>query len=111
MTRALDGKPLPQPMARSQRFGWTERRLNDPDAGLYVSVVAQDFVDAYILETGAPYEETLWGARRCPQLGRDLAELARGGVLRRGRTGLQGLAGQGFPRWVWNYRSARRATA
>lgn len=75
------------------------------------NVLDQDFVDSYVEATKAPSQFMLWGADRCPQLGKDLSYLHKQCVLMRVRTGIQGLAGQGFPKWVWSYRLTDSAEA
>ena len=65
-----------------------------------------EFVDAYIEATEAPFGATNYGANKCPQLGRDLSAMFNDGVLKRERMGIDGMAGMGFPRWVYLYRLA-----
>jgi len=65
----------------------------------------QDFVDAYIVATGAGFTPKILGAPACDQLIRDLKELHGQGVLTRHRSGVQGM-GSGWPKWVWAYRVA-----
>ena len=52
-----------------------------------------------------------YGADKCLQLGRDLSFLARRGVLVRHRASVTGVAGMGFPKWVWSYRLPTGSTA
>lgn len=52
--------------------------------------------------TLASYIFQHFGAHRCPQLGRDLAEMWRNKLLRRGSIGISG-AESGFPKWVYVY--------
>jgi hypothetical protein len=68
-----------------------------------MDVLNANFVNNYIAATNAKFIAQPFGADKCPMLGSDLSELARGGYLRRTRTGLQGMGGMGFPRWVWSY--------
>lgn len=76
-----------------------------------VDVLNRDFVDEYVDATGAKADCMPYGADKCPTLGRDLAALHKAGKLDRYATGLQGLAGMGFPRWVYVYRLKQTATA
>jgi hypothetical protein len=71
--------------------------------GGYVDVLNRDFVDYFIAETGAPHRVTSYGAFKCPTLGSDLSTMARRYMLKRGRTGIEGMAGMGFPTWVYTY--------
>lgn len=68
-----------------------------------VDVLNRNFVDRYVDATGAKAIGMFYGADKCPQLGRDLSALHADMKLRRHRTGIQGLAGMGFPLWVWSY--------
>lgn len=68
-----------------------------------VDVLNSYFVDDYIDATGAKADGMPYGADKCPQLGRDLSALYKAYKLRRHSTGIEGLAGMGFPRWVWSY--------
>ncbi len=69
----------------------------------WVDVLNSDFVDDYLEATGAAFSPMMYGAHRCKQLGKDLAGLYKLGKLRRHTTGIEGLAGMGFPRWVYAY--------
>ncbi len=62
------------------------------------------FVVDYIEATNAKFDPMPYGAHKCAQLGRDLSELAARGMLQRHRTGIEGMAGMGFPKWVWSYK-------
>jgi len=63
-------------------------------------------VDEYVEATGADFDVMPYGANKCPLMGRDLSAMARSParLLERHRTGIEGMAGMGFPRWVWSYR-------
>ena len=65
-------------------------------------VLDDAFVRAYIKATDVPWRETMWGAPKCPTLGRDLAALAAQGRLNRYRVGMSNWQ-PGFPKWVWSY--------
>lgn len=69
-----------------------------------VDVVSADFVNHYLERTGVSCYPMPYGAHKCPDLGRTLARMERTGDLDRHRTGLRGMGGMGFPRWVWSYR-------
>lgn len=62
------------------------------------------FVVDYIEATDAKFDPMPYGAAKCAMLGRDLSELAARGMLQRYRTGIEGMAGMGFPKWVWSYK-------
>ena len=68
-----------------------------------VDVLNSDFVTAYILETDAQFVDMPYGAHKCPRLGEDLTALYKQKQLARSTCGLEGLAGMGFPRWVYTY--------
>ena len=68
-----------------------------------VDVLNRDFVDAYVSATNAKAVAVPYGADKCPQLGRDMSAMHAAGKLKRHTTGIEGLAGMGFPRWVWSY--------
>lgn len=68
-----------------------------------MDVLNADLVADYIDATGAKFAMMMYGADKCRQLGTDLSRMASLGYLTRHRTGLEGLAGMGFPRWVWVY--------
>jgi hypothetical protein len=89
------------------RYEWIENHMRSDRllARGGVDILDRDFVDSYIEATQARHQDTNWGASKCPQLGRDLAEMVKMGVLRRSRVGLSGGAWMsGFPKWVWCYR-------
>ena len=68
-----------------------------------VDVLDSKFVDDYLQATGAKHSMMMYGAHKCRQLGRDLAALADIKQLERQRIGIGGMAGMGFPSWVWSY--------
>jgi hypothetical protein len=97
-------------MKPHERRKWLYNAIKGERGG--VDVLYADFVDAYMEATGAKCYPQMWGAHKCPQLGRDLSQMARDGALRRHRAGLSGGAWQpGFPKWVWSYEIGRGHTA
>lgn len=89
-------------MTRTEREAWlVERVLAEPGGA---DVCNRDFVDDYTDATGAAYRVTNYGANKCRSLGEDLARLVKQRRLSRSRTGIEGMAGMGFPRWVWLYK-------
>lgn len=93
-------------MQGEARYAWIEQWLSHQPLGLSVDVLDRDFVDDYVAATGARVKVMPYGADKCPQLGCDLSWMAARGRLLRSRTGICGLAGMGFPKWVWTYRLA-----
>lgn len=92
-------------MKRAEREAWLVAHVLAVPGG--ADVCNRDFVDAYIEATGAAYRGTHYGAYKCRMLGSDLARLVKQRRLSRSRTGIQGMAGMGFPRWVWLYRKPK----
>lgn len=93
-------------MTPKAREDWLIKRIQQ-EIGACVDVLNNDFVRDYIEAAGANYRETMWGAPKCPQLGKDLSRMATewGARLKRSRTSLGDMGtGLGFPRWVWSYR-------
>lgn len=90
-------------MKPSQRYDWLEQAIRQ-QPGRSVDVLNRDFVDDYAAATGAKVVISPFGANWCDRLGRDLLAMKRAGLLKRNRVGIQGMAGMGFPRWVWSYR-------
>lgn len=97
-------------MKPQERLDWIERHVRDNNqlSRGGVDVLNSDFVDAYIDATKAAFRPTNYGAYKCAQLGRDLAKMVDQGIMRRHRIGIEGLAGMGFPRWVWSYTLTHR---
>lgn len=95
---------IPHKMPVGQRREWLLQyiRARHPREG--VDVLNRYFVDDYADATSAKVEIMMWGANRCPQLGRDLLSMYKVGQLERGRIGLAGNWQPGFPKWVWSYR-------
>lgn len=80
------------------------RARTQSDSSPYrVDVLDSSFVWDYIEHTDAKCAVMPYGAPKCPQLGRDLSALFDSNKLRRSSTGLEGMAGMGFPRWVYSY--------
>lgn len=70
-----------------------------------VDILNSDFVVDYCEANEVPAAVQWFGAPKCKTLGADLGRLFREGYLTRGRVGISdGLSGQGFPKWVYNYR-------
>lgn len=90
-------KPI---MKHSMRVAWL---LNEVKHRIFVNVLNQDFSDGYIKITNAPHEIMLYGANRCPMLGRDLSKMYRAGLLCRDVTGVEDARSLQFPTWVWTY--------
>ncbi|WP_323016431.1 hypothetical protein [Castellaniella sp.] len=94
-------------MKPSERYAWIEEYLHGKLVGESVDVLDKHFFDAYIEATGAKCSIMIYGADKCQQLGRDLSGMHKMGRLTRHATGLEGMAGMGFPRWVYVYRLPR----
>ncbi len=71
-----------------------------------VDVLDADFVDYFVGATKSPHSVQPYGASKCPILGAALSKMASEGSLTRTRTGVHGVAGMGFPKWVWVYELA-----
>lgn len=69
----------------------------------HADVMNSDFVDRYVAAFGMAHKVCCWGANVCPQLGKDLAQMAKCSALKRWRVGLGSNWQPGFPRWVWGY--------
>lgn len=69
----------------------------------YLDVLNRCAVDEYAEATGAHFDVMPYGANKCPRMGRDLSAMADAGLLNRHASGISGLSGMGFPRWVWSY--------
>jgi hypothetical protein len=70
----------------------------------YVDTLCADFVDAYIEYSEVSFKPMVLGAHRCDQLAADLKKLCDQGYLQRHASGVQGMSGMGFPKWIWSYR-------
>lgn len=89
---------------------WLRERNNRGGSEERVDVLYSDFVIDYIEATGASSKLQMFGAPKCPQLGRDLGAMHAAGILKRHATGLSpGDASMGFPKWVWSYHLPRDA--
>ena len=100
-------------MKPTDRYDWIEKYLRQhgtDSAPASVDVLNRYFVDDYVTATGATALVMPFGANRCVQLGRDLSAMHTLGLLRRYTSGLEGLSGMGFPRWVYSYRLAKVTT-
>jgi hypothetical protein len=94
-------------MKPAERREWILEHLRQRTSSAgpaWVDVLDRWFVDAYAEHTGARVDVMPFGANKCRTLGADLAALHREGKLHRRATGIEGLAGMGFPRWVYTYR-------
>jgi hypothetical protein len=87
-----------------QRRRWLINWLKAQPEGSWMDVLNAHFVADYIEATEAKFYAMPYGAHKCPQLGRDLTRMHKEGALTRSTTGIQGMAGQGFPRWVYTYK-------
>jgi hypothetical protein len=69
----------------------------------HADVLNRPFMLAYI-EKFSPkkWTETMYGAPRCPEVGRLLSSMAKGGILKKSATGLSGMEA-GFPNWIYVY--------
>ena len=96
-------------MKPKQRYEWIEQYLLKQLQlhGKYAegcNIVDRYFVDQYIEAVQCSFYPMYYGADKCPQLGRDLARMHKVGRLKRSRCGIEGMAGMGFPRWVYIYK-------
>jgi hypothetical protein len=87
---------------KSDRHAWiikaiTERRYVSAD------VLSTDFVTDFAQDNEVNTRIQMFGAPKCDRLGEDLADLYKSGQLTRHATGLTGMAGMGFPPWVYVY--------
>lgn len=91
-------------MSKAERHAWLLDYLTYrmDHIGGRVYVLLTDFVWRYIETTGAKFLMQTIGAPKCPMLGRDLSQMHKAGILKRKRTGIEGM-GWGFPKWVWIY--------
>ena len=87
-------------MTKDERHDWIMAYIRKHGV---VSAVNQAFVDAYVAATGATYSPTMYGSNKCRKLYLDLGEMSDDYRLKRVRTGIKGMAGMGFPNWVWTY--------
>lgn len=90
-------------MKKEERFEWIRSYLKALGRHGAVDILDRDFVESYQSATGAKVDYMIYGAPKCNQLGRDLAEMAKKYYLKRERVGLNGMGGMGFPRWVFSY--------
>lgn len=64
------------------------------------------FVDGYVAASNAKVRVMPYGADKCTSLSNDLLRMFREGSLSRNTTGIEGMAGMGFPTWVYVYKLA-----
>ena len=69
-----------------------------------VDTLNRQLVVQYAYITGAKVDERIIGADKCRLLASDLRDLWKLGRCTRYTSGIEGLSGQGFPKWVWSYR-------
>jgi hypothetical protein len=98
-------------MSFEQRRRWIIKWLRAQPEGSWADVLNAHFVDAYLEEFKPRFAEMPFGAHKCPQLGRDLTRMHREGTLTRSTSGISGMAGMGFPRWVYTYKLSPYMTA
>jgi hypothetical protein len=99
-------------MEPEQRYAWIEKWLRDqhPEAVAdRVDVLNASFVDAYLDATNAKCAVMPYGAHKCAQLGRDLSAMFKAGRLTRSVASVTGVAGMGYPTWVYSYKLLSRA--
>lgn len=91
-------------MKKSERFDWIENYLKGkPEYDDSVNILEQKFSDMYLDATGVDFDPMMYGAHKCKQLGKDLADMHKAGRLERVRRGINGMGGMGFPKWVYVY--------
>jgi hypothetical protein len=91
-------------MKLADRLNWLTDAIKRYQTHDAVNVLNSAFVDEYTEATGAKFEPVMWGANKCPQLGRDLKALYDQRLVYRFRVGLSGNWQPGFPKWVFSYR-------
>ena len=89
-----------------ERYVWLLEQFSDES--VRHDVLERDFVDAYIEYTGAKFKPSFYGAYWCDALRRDLGHLHKEKALKRHATGISGMGGMGFPKWVYAYRRSYR---
>ena len=87
-------------MKPADRYQWLLKWIeqNGP-----ADAVNRYLVDEYVRDTGAKCIAMPFGADKCKQLGRDLGDMYRSGVLHRYPAGISDMSAMGFPKWVWSY--------
>lgn len=88
-------------MRPAERYEWIKTYL---ETKIRCDILDSDFVIAYAEHCNAKVMIYFYGAPGCPQLGRDLSAMHKAGILERTAIGLHGMAGMGFPRWVYVYK-------
>lgn len=84
----------------SDKIAWVETYLKEVET--QIDVLNTAFVNAYINEFGVAHRFTMYGAFKCPDLGRTLKAGYDKGVFERGRIGLTEHL-SGLPNWVYVY--------
>ncbi len=87
---------------REDKVEFVKKYLRDRDPQ-GVDICNRFFVERYVETFSAPSIAMIYGADKCPQLGRLLGDMFRAGILKRHRAGIVGFAGEGFPKWVYYY--------
>ena len=107
MDHRTAGEKAKPTMPRLKRHEWIMSYFNARPALWYENVLNSDFVDIYVEATNVPFMCMMYGANRCPTLGRDLADLYRMGKLKRTTGGVGDARSLGFSTWVWMYSPIR----
>lgn len=87
----------------SDRQQWILQYLRDSGAHAHVDILNEQFVSAYIVRFSPTYRMTMLGAHKCRQLGKDLSDMYKAGLLIRSRMGLTATPVEGFPKWIYCY--------
>jgi hypothetical protein len=67
----------------------------------YVDITNTPFVDAYINKFKSKHKVMLYGANKCPEIGRILSLMYKQGLVQRTIVSLS--LGYSFPNWVYLY--------
>lgn len=87
----------------NERHIWLLNYIDQADGG-HVDVLNSKLVDSYILQFGMTFRAVIYGANKCPQLGKDLSKLHRFGILDRSSIGITSSYEDGWPKWVYSYK-------
>lgn len=71
----------------------------------FLDTLNSHLVDDYAERLHVARQFMMIGAHRCSQLAADLRELWKRGYMTRWASGVGGLAGMGFPKWIWMYKA------
>lgn len=94
-------------MTPQDRYNWILKYYEEFSNNGWLDILNRDFVDNYVVSTNAKYSVMIYGANKCPQLGLDLANMVKLGMIKRNRLGIDGMSGMGFPKWVWAYHNRK----